>query len=79
MPRARDLRGDDEEVPQQRFVLRSRVIDRRQWLHGYDEDMGRCTRMDIAEGDHALVPVHEVCRDLAADDAFEEGRHARAA
>ena len=72
---ARDLGGDHEQVSEQRLVGRRDVVGGRDRLDRHDQHVGRRARVDVAEGDHALVPIDDIGRQFALDDALEQCRH----
>ena len=59
---ARDLADREQQVAEQRLVLRLRVREPRDLLLGDDEDMDRRLRVDVLEGEAQLVLVDDVRR-----------------
>src|SRR5262249_37298215 len=68
----RELRGDDEEVPGERGIGVRQVVQRRDVRPRADEDVRRRLRLDVGEGEGAVVLVDELRRDLTIADLAEE-------
>jgi len=69
---ARDLRGAQQHVSDDRVVLIGHLVERRDVFARNDEDVRRRLRVDVVERDDLVVFVHFFCRDLARRDAAEE-------
>lgn len=71
----REVARHGEHVADERLVIVADVVGGRNRLVWHDQDMDRRTRMDVAEGRHAFVPVQDRGRQFARDDALEQCRH----
>ena len=67
-----DLPGHDVQVADQRGVVVVEDVERRDVLSRHDEHMRRRLRVDIAEGDGAVVLLDQLRWDLAVDDLAEQ-------
>ena len=65
--------GGEEEGSELRLVLRGCLSNARDDFFGHDQDMDRCLRRDVTEGEGLIVFVNNVRRNLAGDDFFKEG------
>jgi hypothetical protein len=63
-----DLPGSEEDVAQEISFFFGDVIQRRDVLFGYDQNVDRCLRIDIIEGDDAIVLKNELSRNTLADN-----------
>jgi hypothetical protein len=68
----RELLRSEDELPYERAVGSGQIVQCRDVPPRNYEDMCRGLRVDIAEGEHVGVFVHEVGRDLASDDPAEQ-------
>src|SRR5690606_20581097 len=69
----RHLPGGREEVAHERLVLFLDGVGARDRLARDDEDVDGRGRLDVPEGDAAVVLVDDVAGDLAVGDLLEEG------
>ncbi len=74
---AGDLGGGEQEVAEQRLVLRGCGGDTGQRFFRNDEDVDGGLWRDVAEGEAEFVLMHDVCGDFAGGDFFEKGHASR--
>lgn len=67
------LSGDEQKVPEERFVPFPRVADPGDGLAGNYQKMNRSLGLNVTQNDAAVVLVEEVTRDLSGDNFFEQG------
>ena len=69
--------GFEEQMAEQRLILAARFGDARDGLLWHDENVSRRLRRDIPKGQHEIIFVNDLRRDLARDDLFKQshGRH----
>jgi hypothetical protein len=60
-------------VTEQRLVARMRLADARDRFLGDDEDVRGRLRFDVVEGEHEVVFIDDLRRDLTGDEFLEEG------
>jgi len=72
---ARDLRGDDEHVADQLLVVGRHIIRSWNGLVRNDENMRRCSWVNVAESHDPVILVDEFSWQFATDDALEKSRH----
>jgi hypothetical protein len=63
----------DPQVAEEVLIRILHGIDRRDFLPGNDQYMGRRLGIDIAECQTMLVLVHDIRWDFAINDPFEDG------
>src|SRR5215204_1370639 len=68
----RDLRGSAVHRSDEDIVSRGQVVQRSDVAPGDDQHMQWRLRVDVLDGDQLIVLVHELSRDLAANDLAEE-------
>lgn len=75
---ASDLCGSDEQVAKQPLIRRLRQADAGQGIAWHYEDVHRCLRENIAEGEAEFILVDDIRRDFSIPDFFEKRlvRHA---
>jgi hypothetical protein len=75
---AGDLSGCEEEVAEEALIIGLGGSDAGDGFFRNDEDMDRCLRRDVAEGEALVVFKNDVSRDFASDDTLKNGlRHER--
>jgi hypothetical protein len=67
------LSRHDKQVPDELFVLRIQIVERRNRLMGHDENVRRGFRIDVPKGDALIILVQNVGVDLSVDDFLENG------
>lgn len=68
-----ELRGDDEQVADEFGIVRFEVGEGDDLPFGNHQQVRGRLRIDVAEGDAAVVLVDDVGGDLAIDDSLEDG------
>ena len=68
----RDLRSFEQQMAEDLMVFRFRFAEARDRLFGDQENVRRCLRVDVAEGDDLVVFIDNVRRDFAGDDFFKK-------
>ncbi len=66
-----DLSRLEQEMPQQRPVLRTRFSQARDRLAGDDQKVGWSLRIDVVEGHDLFVFVHEPSWQFTSDDSLK--------
>src|SRR5689334_21673414 len=72
----REIARHDEHVAERALVVVADVVDRGNRLVRHDQYVHRRLRRDVTERGDAFVLEHDLGRDFAGDDFFEEGGHA---
>jgi len=67
-----DFSGFQQEMTQDRMILRPGLGDARDGFLGNDQDVRWGLRFDVVERDDERVFVHDLGRDLTGDDFFKE-------
>lgn len=70
-----DLANDSKQVPDEICVAGIHFGQRLDRELGNNQHVSRRLRIDIAEGQTAVVLVDDVGRDLFVDDLLKDGRH----
>jgi hypothetical protein len=67
-------RGKEDATKNQR-IFRFSLVDRFNVAIWHNQDMGRANRLDVAEGGHIFVAIHDVGFGFTGDDFTEEAGH----
>ena len=69
----RHLRGDDEQMTNDRSIRFDDLADALYYFFGYNEQMDRRLRIDVVDDDAAIVFELDLGGDFTRDDFFEDG------
>ena len=63
----RNLLGYSEHMPHKLFVIDAHVVDRRDLLVRYDQNVDGCLGFDVAKGSYLFVLVNDISRNFACN------------